>query len=203
MSAYPLMLDGASLSAVVVGGGAVAARKIAGLAETGAEVHVVAPHVDDSIAQLAATNPRVRVTRAAYDPEHLGDATLVVAATDDSAVNTRVAREARRAGRLVNVADAPKLGNCTTAAVHRSGDLVIAVSAGGVPRAAARIRDALGHRFGARYASAIRELVMLRSRLLENGRRDRWSDAARALFTDDFCDQVESEQLVARMAEWR
>jgi precorrin-2 dehydrogenase len=203
VSAYPLMLDGASLSAIVVGGGPVAARKIAALAEAGAEIHVVAPEIDDSIARLTASNPRVRVTRGLYAVEQLGDATLVIAATGDAAVNACVARDARRAGRLINVVDAPQLGNCTTAAVHRSGELVIAVSAGGVPRAAARIRDAVGQRFGDRYATVIRELAMLRSGLLDEGRRERWSQAARALFTDDFCEQVESERLIARMAEWR
>jgi siroheme synthase-like protein len=202
VSAYPLMLDGASLSAVVIGGGAVAARKVAALAEAGAAVHVIAPDVDDSINRVAAANAQIRVTRARYAVEQLADATLVIAATDDAAVNERVANDARRAGRLVNVVDMPQLGNCTTPAVHRSGELVIAVSAGGVPLAAARVRDALGQRFDTRYSTAVRELAALRSRLLDDGRRERWSDAARALFTDDFCELIESERLTARTAEW-
>lgn len=203
MSAYPLMLDGASLSALVVGGGAVAARKVAALSEVGAEIHVIAPQLDERIVRLAAANPRIRVTRAPYDAAALGNVTLVIAATDDSAVNARVARDARGAGRLVNVADAPQLGNCTTPAVHRSGELVIAISAGGVPGAAARIRDAVGERFDERYAAAIHDLATLRSSLLGDSQRDRWSDAASALLADDFCEQVESKRLAARMAEWR
>lgn len=203
MSAYPLMLDGASLSALVVGGGTVAARKVAALAEVGADIHVTAPQIDERIVRLAAGNPRIRVTRAPYDVALLGNATLVIAATDDPAINARVARDARAAGRLVNVVDAPQLGNCTMPAVHRSGDLVIAVSAGGVPGAAARIRDAIGERFDDRYTAAIHELATLRSRLLDEGQRERWSDAASSLLADDFCQQVESKRLTAKVAEWR
>lgn len=203
MSAYPLMLDGASLSALVVGGGAVAARKVAALAEVGAEIRVIAPQIDERIVRLAAANPRIGVVRALYNAALLGNATLVIAATDDPAVNARVARDASGAGRLVNVVDAPQLGNCTTPAVHRSGELVIAVSAGGVPGAAARIRDAVGERFDERYAAAIHGLATLRSRLLDDGRRERWSDAASTLLAGDFCEQVESKQLIAKVAEWR
>jgi len=203
VSAYPVMLDGSALRAVVVGGGAVAARKVSALAEAGAAIRVVAPSIDATIERLAAGSERIRVSRVRYSPIELGDADLVIAATDDATVNAQVARDARRAGRLVTVVDAPQLGNCTTPAVHRCGELVVAVSAGRVPRAAARIRDAIARRFDARYAGAVHELAALRSSLLADGRRQQWTEAASALLTNDFCERVESEGLAARIAEWR
>ena len=203
MSAYPLVLEGSRLIALVVGGGRVALRKITALLESGARVHVVAPRIDSGIEALQAQSGSLRITREPYDPGQLGDALLVIAATSDPRLNAQIAEDARIRGRLVNVVDAPELGNCFTPAVHRAGDVVVAVSAGGVPNAAARIRDAIGERLDARYSEAVGELATLRRALLDEGRRDRWRDAADSLLAPDFCEQVESGRLVARIAEWR
>ena len=203
MSAYPLVLEGSRLIALVVGGGRVALRKITALLESGARVHVVAPRIDSGIEALQAQSGSLRITRETYQAGQLGDALLVIAATNDPRLNAQIAEDARTRGRLVNVVDAPELGNCSTPALHRAGDLVVAVSAGGVPNAAARIRDAIGERLDARYSEAVGELVTLRRTLLDEGRRDRWRDAAGALLAPDFCEQVESGRLVARIAEWR
>ena len=203
MSAYPLVLEGSRLIALVVGGGRVALRKTTALLESGARVHVVAPRIDAGIEALQAQNGSLRITREPYDPGQLGDALLVIAATSDPRLNAQIAEDARIRGRLVNVVDAPELGNCSTPALHRAGDLVVAVSAGGVPNAAARIRDAIGERLDARYSEAVGDLATLRRALLDEGRRDRWRDAADSLLAPDFCEQVESGRLVARIAEWR
>jgi precorrin-2 dehydrogenase len=203
MSAYPLMLDGSAISALVVGGGRVASRKAASLVEAGADVHLVSPRVDPALEELVSSGTALRITKAAYTADHVGDALLVVAATDDASLNARIAADARALGRLVNVVDAPELGNCITPAVHRAGDLVVAVSAGGVPGAAVRIRDSIARLFGARYAEAVRELAALRRTLLDEGRRDRWHEAASSLVAPDFCEQIESGRLAERIAEWR
>ena len=134
---------------------------------------------------------------------HIDDALLVVAATNDSAINSLVAAEALARGRLVNVASAPGEGNCSTPAMHRAGDVVVAVSAGGVPRAAARIRDALGRTYDERYAEAVRELASLRRTMLDSGKRDQWSSAVAMLIGDDFCAAVESGRFMDQAAEWR
>jgi siroheme synthase-like protein len=202
MSAYPLMLDGDTLSAVIVGGGSVATRKAVALVRTGARVHVVAPACSPEMEILAA-NDLVDLSRETYSSSHIGDALLVIAATDDAATNSLVAADARNLGRLVNVVSAPHEGNCITPAVHAAGDVVVAVSAGGVPAAAARIRDAIAQILDARYADAIHELSVLRRRLIDSGHRERWSAAADALIGDDFCSAVESGLFVERAAEWR
>ena len=203
MSAYPLMLEGTALSAVIIGGGSVASRKASALAAAGARVGVVAPEVCADIESLAAENDRVRITHERYSSSHIGDALLVIAATDDPATNALVAADARKLGRLVNVADAPDEGNCITPAVHRAGDLVVAVSAGGVPTAAARIRDVLSRTFDDRYARAVRELSSLRRAMLNAGAREQWTNASAKLIGDEFCSAVESGQFSARAAEWR
>jgi len=203
VSAYPIVLEGTAISALVVGGGRVAERKARALVEAGAQVHVVAPSVSDHIQSIAATCDRLRITRERYAREHIDGATLVIAATDDPAVNALVRADARAAGRLVNVVDAPDTGDFISPAVHRCGDIVVAVSAGGVPQAAARIRDSIARTIDARYAGAIGDLAELRRALIARGDRDRWGTAAAALLGDDFCERVESGELAAGLEQWR
>ena len=203
MSAYPLVLEGSAISALVVGGGRVAVRKVTALLEAGARVRVVALRIDAALEELGGEFATVQITRQAYDGSQLGDALLVVAATDDPGLNARIATDAQSCGKLVNVVDASELGNCIMPAVHRVGELTVAVSTGGVPSAAGRIRDSIARVFDARYAAALRELSGLRRSLLDAGQRDRWRDAASALVATDFCEQVESGQFGERIAEWR
>lgn len=202
MSAYPLMLDGAAIEALVVGGGAVAARKARALLAAGARVRIVATVASDAVRALA-DDARCTLALRPYEPGDVAGATLVVAATDRRDVNARVAADARAAGRLANVADDPAAGNCATVAVHRAGDLVIAVSAGGVPTAAARIRDALAARFDDRYAAAVDALGALRRRLLASGDRAAWQRALDALVSDEFCARVERGGAAEEVAAWR
>jgi siroheme synthase-like protein len=204
VTGYPLLLEGSAIHALVVGGGRVAARKASALLDAGASVRVVAPRVGDEL-RIAATRhgARLRLLEREYEPGDLGAATLVVAATERRDVNARVAADARAAHRLVNVADAPAEGNCATVAAHRAGRLVVGVSAGGVPNAAARIRDAIARRFDGRYAGALQALGELRARLLGAGDRAAWRRAVASLVAEDFCASVESGAFAERVAQWR
>lgn len=201
MSLYPLMLDGTVLRALVVGGGAVALRKTRALLTAGASVRIIAPAIDGAFAAL--DDARLTIERREYAPSDIGDALLVIAATSSRTVNARVARDARAHGRLVNVADLPEEGTCVTPAVHRTGDLVIAVSSGRVPTIAARIRDCLAARYAAPYAAAVAELSALRSRMLGAGDRERWRRVVDTVLDPEFCEVVERGELAARLDPWR
>lgn len=203
MSAYPIVLDGSAVEALVVGGGPVAARKARALLESGALVRVVAPEVGPAMRGLAVgAGERLTIAERPYAGPDIGDAHLVIAAAEPG-VNAQVARDATRARRLVNVASAPGDGSFVTPAIHRSGALLIAVVAGGVPRAAARVRDAIAERFDSRYGEAVGQLGALRRRLLAAGERGAWRTASDALTGDDFCEVVERGELAARAATWR
>jgi precorrin-2 dehydrogenase/sirohydrochlorin ferrochelatase len=203
VSGYPLVLEGTAISALVVGGGRVATRKVEGLVGAGAKVHVVAPVLTPALEQLAMHSRELRVTLARFSPDHLGDALLIVVATDDPEANALIAAQARAQNRLVNVVNAPDQGNCSNPAVHRMGDVLVAVSTGRVPTVAVRIRDRVARMLDARYATAVRDLGTLRSALLNRGARDRWAQATTTLVGDDFCDRVESGEFETRFAEWR
>jgi precorrin-2 dehydrogenase / sirohydrochlorin ferrochelatase len=202
MSGYPLLLEGSRVLAVVVGGGQVAHRKAMSLLQSGATVRVIAPEVCDALRGAAAGCARVELVQRPYASGDVGEANLVVAATGSRTVNAQVAADALSAGRLVNVADAPEEGNCATVAAHRAEGLVVGVSAGGVPAAAARIRDALAARFDGRYGTAVATLGTLRRRLLADGRAESWRSAERELVGHDFCAAVERGEIPQRVAVW-
>ena len=200
MSVYPLMIEGTALRALVVGGGDVAARKARALVESGAQVRVVAEAVGDSLRELSGS---LTLETRPYERGDIRDALLVVAATSSRAVNAEIAREAQSLGRLVNVVDAPAEGNCVTPATHRAGDLVIAVTAGRVPAAAARVRDAIAARYSDAYARAVERLGSMRTDMLTSGRREEWSRASEQMIGRDFCEAVERGDFAARMDAWR
>jgi siroheme synthase-like protein len=184
------MLDGARIRALIVGGGVVAHRKAAALLESGATLRIVAPTLCPAMHGLAS-HDRVRIEEREYQNSDIGDATLVIAATDSRAVNARVAEDAHAAARLVNVVDEPAEGDWVSVATHRAGPLVIGVSVGGVPTAATRIRDAIAERFDARYAGALTQLIALRRQVLDAGGTDAWRQVDRELVGPDFCERVE------------
>ena len=201
MSGVPLLVEAAGLQVLIVGGGAVAARKAAVLHAAGATVLVVAPELCDAMSDLVLSGG-VTVERRRYRAADIGSALLVIAATDDRAVNAAVAADARAACRMANVVDATEEGTFATMATHRAGMLVVGVSAG-VPAGAARIRDAIAERFDERYASALAEMGALRDRLLADGRADEWRRASAAVTDAAFCEAVETGTLHERMPVWR
>lgn len=185
----PIGLRADNLTVLVVGAGAVGLRKARAFAQAGARVRVVAP--DIAPPELTDRHERIEVVRREFADEDVEAADLVVAATSNPAVNARVARVARAKRRLVNRADKPADGTFDTLAVHRSGELVIAVSAGGLPRAAAVIRDEIGRRFDDRYARALDQLRRERADLLAADSRNDWRQRSAELVTDNFCEAVE------------
>jgi siroheme synthase-like protein len=129
------------LRCVVVGGGAVAARKARGLIDAGATVTVVSPELHPDLTALL-DSPAVRWIRREAHVDDLAGANLVFLATSDGAVNARLELTARSHGALVNRADAPDDGTFHVPAVLRRGDITVAVSTGGrAPGIAQLIRD--------------------------------------------------------------
>ncbi len=135
---YPLALDLAGRRTVGVGGGAVALRRARAMAEAGAEIHVIAPEVNEELAGLAAT-----VSRRPYADGDLADAWLAHAATSDPAVNAAVAEEAGRRRIWCVRADAAAASAAWVPAAARHGDVTVAVTAGGDPARAQRLRAAI------------------------------------------------------------
>ncbi len=139
----PLGVDVSNLPCLVVGGGRVGSRKALTLAEAGARVTVLAPEISESLRE-ALESGDIAWERAVYHAESLEGQRLVVAATDDSALNIRIGGEADAQGILACVVSSGRSSRVIFPAVHRRGDLTVAVhSDGRDPVAARRTRDSL------------------------------------------------------------
>ncbi len=142
MGPYLLGLRLSGRRVLVVGGGRVAQRRVPALLEAGAEVTVVSPSVTPALDDLIAAG---RVTWHAR-PYEVGDcdgAWLVQACTDDRSVNTAVAGEAEAKRVWCVRADDKDASAAWTPASGRVDEISVAVTAGGDPRRAAGIRDAV------------------------------------------------------------
>ena len=142
---YALGLRLEGRRAVVVGGGPVAARRIAGLLRAGARVRLVAPEVTAAVEGYAASG-LVDWERRRYEVGDLAEAWYAVAATDDPTVNAAVAAEAEDARVFCSRADDAAASTAWTPAVGVHAGVVVSVlSAGDAadPRRSAAVRDAV------------------------------------------------------------
>lgn len=137
MRHLPVFLDIAGKACLVVGGGEVAARKIALLERAGGRVRVASLEVVPSLSHGIAAG-RIQHLNEAFSPEQLDNTALVIAATNDRAVNARVSWEARRRGLPVNVVDDPALCSFQVPAIVDRDPVLIAVSTGGASPVLAR-----------------------------------------------------------------
>jgi uroporphyrin-III C-methyltransferase/precorrin-2 dehydrogenase/sirohydrochlorin ferrochelatase len=129
---FPLHLDLSGRRVLVVGGGAVAARRTRALVEAGADVQVVSPAVVDGF-------PAVPVSLRPFAPGDVAGAWLVLACT--GTVDGEVAAACERSRTWCVRADDAALSSAWVPAVARSGDVVVSVTAGRDPRRAVALRD--------------------------------------------------------------
>ncbi len=156
----PLFFDLRGQSCVVVGGGGVAARKVASLLNVGAHVTVAAPRLCAQLEQQAADGV-LRHRRENFRPAHLEEAVLVIAATNDEQVNAEVSRLCRARRLPVNVVDRPELCSVTMGSIVSRPPLCVAVStAGAAPLLARHLRQRLESMLPAAYG----RLAMLMQR---------------------------------------
>lgn len=167
MKTFPICLTGLDgRRSLVIGGGKVADRKVRALLEAGAKVTVISPSLVPELDHLSQED-RIQVLRRAYRPGDLEGVFLVIAATDDPALNHAVWEEAQRCGCLINVVDDPRHSNFILPAVLRRGEFTLSISTGGgSPALARRIREQLEPQFGPEYGELARLLAELRPDLL-------------------------------------
>ena len=170
---FPLFADLRGRTVLVVGGGAVAARKVEALVGTGARIVVGAPALEATLAARAAAG-EVEYRAGRFTPDWLDDAWLAIAATDDPDANRAVA-EAGDARRVwVNVVDDAALARVHLPARVERGPLQIAISSGGgAPMLARLVRERLEAQFDDSFGALAGLLARHRERL-----RLRWPDPA-------------------------
>jgi len=175
---YPLFADISRRAVLVIGGGAVAERKVAALLDAGAQVTVNAPELTPRLRRW------VEQGRVAHRPETFRDAWLervwlVVAATSDRATNQLVAELAGLRRIFVNVVDDAVLSSFHVPAVVDRAPLTIAISSGGeAPMLARLLRERLetllDHSLGALASLAARLRPRIRLRFPHAAERRRY-----------------------------
>ncbi|MBV8601590.1 MAG: hydroxymethylbilane synthase, partial [Candidatus Eremiobacteraeota bacterium] len=152
---YPIVVNMKGRLAVVVGAGAVAERKIAGLLDGGASVRAIAPEATPEVERLARSGA-LEWRRKRFEPGDLDGAFLAFATTDEDAVNAAVVAAARARTIPVNDAGRAERGDFATPAVHRNGPLTVAVDTGGTSPAVAKlVRDELAATIEKCFANAL------------------------------------------------
>ena len=165
MQYYPIFIDLQSQPCLVVGGGAIAERKVEALLHAHGHITVISLTFTAQLRSWAAEH-KIRIHERAY---HIGDIRgfrIVFAATSDEDLHRRLAEEAQSAGILLNVVDRPALCSFIVPAVVSQGDLTLAIStAGASPAMAKKIRQDLAEEFGPEYDQALQLLARIRERV--------------------------------------
>jgi siroheme synthase-like protein len=195
---YPVLLDVRGRPCLVVGGGAVATRKVGGLLEAGANVFVVAPDLDRALTLRLDVLPLTRLTWAPrpYEAEDLDGSTpwaVVIAATGDAELNRSIAATAAGHGIPANDVTDPTGGPASIPAVHRAGAMTVAVGTGGIhPGASQWIRDSIAHGLGPQVEIVLRVLDEVQASRPETGRPD-WRCVVESGMLDAACEGREAE----------
>ncbi len=163
MRYYPIYVNLQGKRCLVVGAGQVGRRKIATLAACGvAEVLVLDLAQPDAACAEVLAHPAVTFACRAYAPSDLDGRFLVIASTDNEALNWEISRECQARGILCNIVDQPEKCSFIVPALYTQGDLTVAISTGGgSPALARKIRQGLGEFLGTEYGA----LLLLMSRL--------------------------------------
>ncbi|MBP2641183.1 MAG: siroheme synthase [Firmicutes bacterium] len=165
VNCYPVNLLIEGKPCLVIGGGAVAERKVRSLLLAGAVVTVISPRLTDGLAKLAADRQIIHVDR----PYQTGDTTghlLVICAADRSEINRLVSEEAQAQRILVNVVDAPEKGDFLVPAQVARGDLLLTVSTGGhSPALSRRLREKLAAEYGPEYGQYLELIAKARQKV--------------------------------------
>jgi len=134
----PLFMNVQGQPCLVVGGGQVASRKVFMLQRAGAEVTVVAPELGPELQERAGKG-EIRHLSESFRPAHVDGQIVIIAATDDEAVNRQVSETAKARGIPVNVVDAPELCSFIVPSIIDRDPVQIAISTGGASPVLARL----------------------------------------------------------------
>ena len=162
MAYFPFFIDLEGKKGLLVGGGPVALRKAETLLAYGADLTAVSPEFIQGFELL----PGIALLRRPFSEELLEGAFFTVAASDDPALNARVAGLCRARGILVNAADDRDSCTFLFPALVREGPLSVGIStSGSSPSAAVWVKDRLAELLPPGFGSMLEELEELRPRV--------------------------------------
>ena len=163
MAFFPFFVDLAGARGLIVGAGSVAYEKAVRIGEFGAKLKVVGLSVDERFCQL----PNVEVARRSYTETDIdGNLAFVVAATNDSDLNRRIASRCRELKTPVNVVDSKEDSSFIFPSTIRRGEATIAVSTGGAsPTAAVAVKKMIDAIVPGDFGTVVKALGDARERI--------------------------------------
>ena len=169
MPYYPILIDLEGKDVLVVGGGAVALRKIETLLDHGARVHIIAREMSPPL-DTYVKEGRIKGIGREFKESVLQGFFLVIAATNDRQLNQEIGTKAKAKGLLVNAVDQPSDCNFIVPSILRRGDLLVAVSTSGKsPALARKVRKDLERFFGKEYEYLLALMGNIRKEILSRG----------------------------------
>ncbi|AKQ46491.1 hypothetical protein TH63_14040 [Rufibacter radiotolerans] len=165
---FPVFLKLEHLTVLVVGGGYVGTEKLTALLQNSprATIKVVAIQFSPEVLQLALENENISLVAKAFSPEDVAGSDLVIVGINDRQASREISLEAKRQGKLVNVADQPELCDFYLSSVVRKGNLKIAISTNGKsPTLAKRLKETFHDALPEELDQVLDNLQLIRNRL--------------------------------------
>lgn len=130
---FPIYIDLSDKEILIVGGGTIATRRVGTLRGFSGRITVVAPKVSDGMQEMAGElGPlALNICRRPFSEKDLEGKFLVLAATDDHALNQRICELCRDRNILVNVCSDQKLCDFQFPSIVQNKELVIGINASG------------------------------------------------------------------------
>ena len=141
---FPVFLKLEEMRVLLVGAGNVGVEKLNAIINNSpaTTVRVVAKEINEEFKHLASQHSNINVIQAEYDPSYLDDCNIVIAAVNDIGLSTVIRNDAKRKGKLINVADKPYLCDFYLGSVVTKGNLKLAISTNGKsPTMAKRLKE--------------------------------------------------------------
>ena len=209
MKYFPVFLDAKNISAMVIGGGEVASRKIELLLKSTTNITVMSESVCASVERLINLH-QLNWLKHNYQTGNFADINLVIAATDNRSVNQAIYHEATPLNILTNVVDQPELCTYITPAIIDRSPMIIALSSSGsspilIRMLREQIEKTLPHAYGklANFTHKFRDHVKARVKGLRN-RRTFWESTIRGPIGQAILDgkqQQAEQQLIASIKQ--
>jgi precorrin-2 dehydrogenase/sirohydrochlorin ferrochelatase len=151
---------------VIIGAGAVAARKAQSLLAAGARLVIVADKMNDVLTSLCqGTN--AELVKSKYSKNYLTGAVIAIAATNNHELNKRIYKDCQELEVLCNVVDEPELCDFYVPAVVKRGDLQIAIGTeGSCPAYSGHLRKKLGQTFTEKHGEFLAEVETIRRHII-------------------------------------
>jgi len=160
---YPIFIKLKNEKILVVGGGAVATRKVKTLINYSPQITIVSPSVSSKLKALILKY-NLKYYKRNYKKSDLKDKKIIFVATNDEKLNKQISQDAQQSGILVNVVD--NLEHCSfiVPSIIARGDLQIAISTSGIsPLLTKTIRKKLEELFGSEYNTLLKLVRKYRS----------------------------------------